>query len=94
MQESSQFFWGVGVDVIEAAGIFEEIQNRIEGCPCRGFPLEKIDSGEDDRARRAGDQVTFEHKRHMRKFNGVLWAYFGLTLKKCEWRFDSSTPSS
>ena len=32
-----------GVDVIEADGIVEEIQNRIEGCPCRGFLLEKID---------------------------------------------------
>jgi transposase len=26
-------------------------------------------------------------KRHMRKFNGVPKAQFGLYLKECEWRF-------
>ena len=33
-------------------------------------------------------------KRHMRKFNGVPNAYFGLYLKECEWRFNSSDPLS
>ncbi|MBM3535126.1 MAG: transposase, partial [Alphaproteobacteria bacterium] len=32
-------------------------------------------------------------KRHMRKFNGVPKAHFGLFLKKCEWRFNTSDPS-
>ena len=32
-------------------------------------------------------------KRHMRKFNGVARAHFGLFLKECEWRFNSSDPS-
>ena len=31
-------------------------------------------------------------KRHMRKFNGVPKAQFGLHLKKCEWRFNNSDP--
>ena len=33
-------------------------------------------------------------KRHMRKFNGVPKANFGLFLKECEWRFNNSTPAS
>ena len=33
-------------------------------------------------------------KRHMRKFNGVPKAQFGLYLKECEWRFNSSDPST
>ena len=32
-------------------------------------------------------------KRHMRKFNGVPKAHFGLFLKECEWRFNNSDPS-
>jgi transposase len=32
-------------------------------------------------------------KRHMRKFNGVPKAQFGLYLKECEWRFNKSDPS-
>jgi len=32
-------------------------------------------------------------KRHMRKFNGVPKAHFGLFLKECEWRFNTSDPS-
>ena len=32
-------------------------------------------------------------KRHMRKFNGVPKAQFGLYLKECEWRFNNSHPS-
>ena len=31
-------------------------------------------------------------KRHMRKFNGVPRAQFGLNLKECEWRFNTSDP--
>ena len=34
------------------------------------------------------DQAT----RHMRKFNGVPKAQFGLYLKECEWRFNNSDP--
>lgn len=33
-------------------------------------------------------------KRHMRKFNGVPKAHFGLFLKECEWRFNNSAPST
>ena len=33
-------------------------------------------------------------KRHMRKFNGVPKAQFGLYLKECEWRFNNSDPAS
>jgi len=33
-------------------------------------------------------------KRHMRKFNGVSKAQFGLYLKECEWRFNNSDPSA
>ena len=33
-------------------------------------------------------------KRHLRKFNGVPKARFGLFLKECEWRFNNSDPSS
>ena len=33
-------------------------------------------------------------KRHVRKFNGVLKAQFGLYLKECEWRFNNSDPST
>ncbi len=33
-------------------------------------------------------------KRHMRKFNGVPKAHFGLFLKEGEWRFNNSDPSS
>ncbi len=33
-------------------------------------------------------------KRHMRKFNGVPKAHFGLFLKECEWRFNNSDPSA
>ncbi len=33
-------------------------------------------------------------KRHMRKFNGVPTAHFGLFLKECEWRFNNSTPQA
>ena len=32
-------------------------------------------------------------KRHMRKFNGVPKAQFGLYLKECEGRFNNSDPS-
>ncbi|HJN25622.1 MAG TPA: IS1595 family transposase, partial [Rhodospirillales bacterium] len=32
-------------------------------------------------------------KRHMRKFNGVPKAHFGLFLKECEWRFNNSDPA-
>ena len=32
-------------------------------------------------------------KRHMRKFNGVPKAHFGLFLKDCEWRFNNSDPA-
>jgi transposase len=32
-------------------------------------------------------------KRHMRKFNGVPKAQYGLYLKECEWRFNNSDPS-
>jgi transposase len=31
-------------------------------------------------------------KRHMRKFNGVPKAQFGLYLKECEWLFNNSDP--
>ncbi len=31
-------------------------------------------------------------KRHMRKFNGIPRAHFGLFLKECEWRFNNSDP--
>lgn len=31
-------------------------------------------------------------KRHMRKFNGVPKAQFGLFLKECEWRFNNPSP--
>ena len=31
-------------------------------------------------------------KRHMRKFNGVPRAQFGLFLKECEWRFNNPSP--
>ena len=31
-------------------------------------------------------------KRHMRKFNGIPSAQFGLCLKECEWRFNNSDP--
>ena len=31
-------------------------------------------------------------KRHMRKFNGVPKAQFGLYLKECGWRFNNSDP--
>ena len=30
--------------------------------------------------------------RHMRKFNAVPSAQFGLYLKECEWRFNNSDP--
>ena len=33
-------------------------------------------------------------KRHMRKFNGIPKARFGLFLKECEWRFNNSDPST
>lgn len=33
-----------------------------------------------------------EAKRHLRKFNGVPKAQFGLYLKECEWRFNNSDP--
>jgi transposase len=33
-------------------------------------------------------------KRHMRKFNVVPTAQFGLYLKECEWRFNHSNPST
>ena len=33
-------------------------------------------------------------KRHVRKFNGVPKAQFGLYLKECEWRFNNSDPST
>ena len=33
-------------------------------------------------------------KRHMRRFNGVPKAQFGLYLKECEWRFNNSDPSA
>ena len=32
-------------------------------------------------------------KRHLRKFNGVPKAQFGLYLKECEWRFNNNDPS-
>ena len=32
-------------------------------------------------------------KRHMRKFNGISKAQFGLILKEWEWRFNNSDPS-
>jgi transposase len=31
-------------------------------------------------------------KRHMRKFNGVPRAHFGLFLKECQWRFNTPSP--
>lgn len=31
-------------------------------------------------------------KRHMRKFNGIPRASFGLFLKECEWRFNNPNP--
>lgn len=33
-------------------------------------------------------------KRHMRKFNGVPKAHFGLFLKECEWRFNNPSPQA
>jgi len=33
-------------------------------------------------------------KRHMRKFNGVPRAHFGLFLKECEWRFNTPNPKT
>ena len=33
-------------------------------------------------------------KRHMRKFNGVPKAQFGLYLKECEWRFNNPDPQA
>lgn len=33
-------------------------------------------------------------KRHMRKFNGVPKAHFGLFLKECEWRFNNPSPQT
>ena len=33
-------------------------------------------------------------KRHMRKFNGVPKAHFGLFLKECEWRFNNPLPQA
>ena len=32
--------------------------------------------------------------RHMRKFNGVLKAHFGLLSKECEWPFNNNDPSN
>jgi transposase len=31
-------------------------------------------------------------KRHLRRFNGIPRAHFGLFLKECEWRFNCSDP--
>ena len=31
-------------------------------------------------------------KRHLRQFNGVPTAHFGLFLKECEWRFNNPAP--
>lgn len=31
-------------------------------------------------------------KRHMRKFNGIPRQHFHLSLKECEWRFNTGTP--
>ena len=33
-------------------------------------------------------------KRHLRKFNGVPTAHFGLFLKECEWRFNNPSPQA
>ena len=33
-------------------------------------------------------------KRHLRKFNGVPKEHFGLYLKECEWRFNTSDPKA
>ncbi len=33
-------------------------------------------------------------KRHLRKFNGVPTAHFGLFLKECEWRFNNPAPQA
>ena len=33
-------------------------------------------------------------KRHMRKFNGIPKAHFGLFLKECEWRFNNPSPQA
>ncbi len=33
-------------------------------------------------------------KRHMRRFNGIPKAQFGLYLKECEWRFNNSDPAT
>ncbi len=33
-------------------------------------------------------------KRHMRKFNGVPKAHFGVFLKECEWRFNNPEPKA
>jgi transposase len=32
-------------------------------------------------------------KRHLRKFNGVTKAHFGLFLNECELRFNNSNPT-
>ncbi len=40
------------------------------------------------------ENVWNQAKRHMRKFNGVPAAHFGLFLKECEWRFNNSDPSA
>ena len=33
-------------------------------------------------------------KRHLRQFNGVPTAHFGLFLKECEWRFNNPAPQA
>ena len=33
-------------------------------------------------------------KRHLRRFNGIPRAHFGLFLKECEWRFNCSDPKA
>ncbi|MBT7449111.1 MAG: transposase, partial [Tateyamaria sp.] len=38
------------------------------------------------------EKLRNQAKRHMRKFNGVPKAQFGLYLKECEWRFNNSDP--
>ena len=39
-----------------------------------------------------GSSTMANAKRHMRKFNGVPKAHFGLYLKECEWRFNTPDP--
>ena len=80
--------------IVERGYSAAEVSKRLGVSQHSLYEWKKKFSGAKDAVEDNRDAEIRQLKRHLRKFNGVPKAHFGLFLKECEWRFNNSDPRS